>query len=142
MSLIFKILAIGLLHLVFFACYPETGALGNYYLGLSLLLWTIFIMFINTSTKLVKLISGLAGLVINLAAFGLMAFSIAATMPQRDKTSVLEKIQKGKYPDRDAINSGLLRFGINLDQGRAAVTKGLDRELGKAVKKLKEDQTK
>ncbi len=139
MTLILKILAAALLHLVFFACYPETGQAGNYYLAVSLLLWAVFIMFINTSAKLVNLVSGAAGLAINLAAFGLMALALAATMPQRDKTSVLEKIQAKKYPDRDMINVGMLRFGVNLNREAAAGMKGLDNKLEKAVKKLKEE---
>ncbi|OIO02664.1 MAG: hypothetical protein AUJ51_05865 [Elusimicrobia bacterium CG1_02_56_21] len=139
MTLIFKILGIALLHLVFFACYPGTGVYGNYYLAGSLLVWTIFILFINTSTKLLNLVSGTIGLVINLAAFSLMALAIAATMPQSDKTSVLEKIQSGKYPDRDTVNSGMLRFGVNLNRETKAGVKGLEKELGKAVQKLKED---
>lgn len=138
MKLIFKLAAAALLHLVFFACYPETGQFGNYYLAISLLLWAVFIMFINTSTKLVTLFSGAAGLVINLAAFGLMALALAATMPQDDKTSVLEKIKGGKYPDRGTIESGLERFGIDLDKEKAAGIKAADKELDKAVKKVEE----
>lgn len=139
MTLILKIIAVVLLHLAFYASYPETGRFGNYYLGISLLVWAVFIMFINTGAKLASFISGAAGFVINLAAFGLMALSIAATMPQRDKTSVLEKIKSGIYPDRGTVNTGMLRFGVNLNKEAAAEVKRLDRELGKAVKKLKKD---
>lgn len=139
MILILKIIAVGLVHVAFYAGYPETGAFGTYYLWISLLLWTVFILFINTSTKLLRLVSGLAGLAVNLAAFALMALAIAATMPQYDKTSVLEKIQKGRYPDRDTINAGMLRFGVNLNKEVAGSIKGIDAQLGKAVKKLKED---
>lgn len=140
MTLIFKIAAAALLHLVFFASYPETGQFGNYYLGISLLLWGVFIMFINTSTKLVNLVSGLAGLAINLAAFGLMALAIAATMPQSDKTSVLEKVKAGKYPDRGTLNAGLSRFGIDLEDQAAAGVKDLNKELEKAAKNLRKDR--
>lgn len=139
MTLILKLTIVALLHLAFYASYPETGQFGNYYLGISLLVWAVFIMFINTGAKLASFISGAAGFVINLAAFALMALAIAATMPQRDKSSVLEKIKAGKYPDRATINAGLLRFGVNLEKETAAGVKGLDRELGKAVKKLKKD---
>jgi len=139
MILILKIIAVGLLHAAFFAAYPETGSFGTYYLWISLLLWTVFILFINTSTKLLRLVSGIAGLAVNLAAFALMALAIAATMPQYDKTSVLEKLQKGRYPDRDTFNSGMLRFGVNLNREVAGNLKGIDKQLGKAVKKLKED---
>lgn len=139
MILLFKIAAVALVHMAFFASYPETGPFGNYYLAVSLLVWAVFIMFINMSAKLVKFISGAAGAVINLAAFGLMALALAATMPQADKTSVLEKFQKGKYPDRDTVNAGMLRFGVNLNREVNTSVKGLDREVGKALKKLKDD---
>ncbi|MBI5745063.1 MAG: hypothetical protein HY952_11010 [Elusimicrobia bacterium] len=140
MTLILKIFAVGLLHVAFFASYPETGPYGNFFMGGSILVWSVFMIFINTSTKLVRFISGAAGLVLNLAAFALIAAGIAFTMPQRDKVSVLEKIQKGKYPDRDTLNSGMLRFGVRLDTSVKTGIKGLDAEVGKAIKKLKEDQ--
>lgn len=137
MTLIFKILAVGALHLALFSAYPETGPFGNYYLGISLLVWTVFIMFVNTSAKLVRFISGAAGLVINLAAFALMALAVTATMPQSDRVSVLEKLQQGSYPDRGVINSGLKRFGINLDKDVSSGVKELEQKAGKALKKLK-----
>jgi hypothetical protein len=88
----------------------------------------------------VRLISGLAGIAVNLAAFALIALALAATMPQRDRISVLEKLQKGKYPDRNAISTGLLRFGIHLDRDVGGAVKNVvDREAGKALNKLKED---
>jgi len=139
MKLILKLLAVALLHLAFYASYPETGQFGNYYLGISLLVWAVFIMFINTSSKLVSMVSGAAGFLVNLAAFALMALAIAATMPQLDKTSVLDKLKAGNYPDRDTVNTGMQRFGVNLDREAAAGVKSLDKELGKAAKKLKKD---
>jgi len=139
MTLILKLIAVALVHVAFFAAYPETGPAGTWYLWISLLLWTVFMLFINTSARLIRLVSGAAGAAVNLAAFAVMCLAIAATMPQYDRTTVLKKIQKGKYPDRDTINSGMLRFGVNLNREIGANIKGLDRELGKAVKKLKED---
>jgi len=139
-TLILKILAVGLLHATFFTAYPETGPYGNWYLGVSVLVWSVFILFLNTSTKLIRFVSGAAGFAINLAAFALMAAAVAFTMPQRDGGRVLEKIQKGKYPDRDTVNAGLLRFGVKLDSEVKRGVKGLDAEVGKALKKLKEDR--
>lgn len=139
MSLILKILSVALLHMAFFAAYPETGPLGNYYLGVSLLIWSVFVTFVNTSTKLVKLVSGALGLAVNLAVFALMAVAVAATMPQQDKTSVLEKLQARRFPDEDILRSGLLRFGVKLDANMKSGMKGLDSEVNKAVKKLKEE---
>lgn len=139
MMLLVKIAAVGLLHVVFYACYPETGDLGNYYLAVSLLLWGVFVIFINTSTALIRFISGAAGTAINLAAFALMALAIAATMPQRDKTGVLEKIQDGKYPDRATINSGLRRFGVKIDREAGVTIKDLDRKAAEVLDKVKKD---
>lgn len=136
MAIIFKISALALVHLAFFAAYPETGPFGNYYLGVSLLLWTGFTLFLGTAVKLIKLFNGLLGMLLNLAIFLLMGLSIAFTMPQADKTSVLEKLQKGAYPTRDSINSGLRRFGINLDSELERGVKELGEQAQKAVKKL------
>ncbi len=139
MTLLLKLAAVAVLHLLFFAAYPDTGPLGNYYLAVSLLVWGVFMTFLNTSATLLKLASGLLGLALNLAAFGLLALAVAATMPQRDKTSVLEKLQAGRYPDADTFRGGLLRFGVKLDTAAKTSLKGLDSELNKAVTKLKED---
>jgi hypothetical protein len=138
-TLIIKIIAVALLHLAFYASYPETGPFGNYYLAISLLVWSVFIIFVNTSAKLVRLVSGLLGLAVNLAAFGLMGLALAATMPQRDRTSVLEKLQARRFPDADTVRSGMLRFGIKLDTRVKADIKGLDSEIDKAITRLKED---
>jgi hypothetical protein len=139
MTLIIKILAVALLHLAFFASYPETGPYGNYYLAVSFLVWSVFILFLNTSTMLIRFISGTAGKIINLAGFALMAVAVAATMPQNDRTSVLEKLRGGKYPDRGTINHGLRRFGIKLDKEISSTVKSLDREADKALTELKEN---
>jgi len=138
MTLVFKILTVAALHLALFSAYPETGPFGNYYLGISLLVWSVFIAFVNTGARLVKFFSGAAGLVINLAAFALMALALTATMPQSDRASVLEKLQKGSYPDRDTLKTGLRRFGINLDKDLSGGAKELEKKAGKAMKKLKE----
>ncbi len=140
MSLIFKIAGVALLHAAFFTAYPSTGPYGNYYLAGSLLVWSVFVIFLNTSAKLVTFFSGAAGLALNLAAFGLMAAALALTMPQRDGTSVLEKLKKGRYPDRATVNVGLQRFGVHLDREVKQGVGGFDREVRKAINKLKEDR--
>lgn len=139
MSLIIKIMTVALVHLLIFISYPDTGPLGNYYLAVSLLVWSVFIIFVNTSARLVKLVSGALGLAVNLGAFALMGLAVAATMPQRDHISVLEKLQARRYPDADTLRSGLLRFGVKFDSGIRTGVKGLDSEVNKAIKKLKED---
>lgn len=140
MMLLFKIVAVALVHLALFSCYPETGPYGNYYLTVSLLVWSIFIIFVNTSSKLVRFINGAAGFAINLAAFALMTVSVAATMPQRDGTPVLKKVQARRYPDKATVRSGLLRFGVKLDANVKTQLRGVDSEINHALKKLKEDQ--
>jgi hypothetical protein len=139
-TLLLKIAAVGLLHMAFFSTYPETGGFGNYYLSISMLVWSVFIIFINTSTSLVKLVSGAAGLVINLAAFSLMALAIAATMPQLDHTSVLDKLRARQYPTTGTVKSGMLRFGIRLDNNVDLSLKRVNTEVNKTLKTLKEDQ--
>lgn len=140
MSLMLKVIAVALVHVAFFACYPETGKMGDYYLWISLLVWTVFMLFLNTSTAILRFISGAFGAALNLAAFALMTLAIAATMPQHDRVSVLEKLQKGRYPDRDTINSGMLRFGVNLNREVKGGSRKLDREVDKALHKLKETE--
>lgn len=137
MSLLLKLAAVGALHAAFRLAYPETGPSGDLYIGISLALWLVFTGFINTSTKLLRMLSGVFGLIVNLAVFAAMAFTLAATMPQADRTSVLDKLQAGRYPDRKTVNSALKRFGVNLDKEAAKAADAAGEELGKAVKKAK-----
>lgn len=136
MSLILKLASVGFLHAAFRVSYPETGPYGDLYMAVSLALWIVFVGFINTGTKLLRLLSGAAGLTINLAVFAAMALALAATLPQADRTSVLEKLRAGKYPDRKTLNTGLKRFGINLDKEAARAAGAAREELDKAVKKV------
>lgn len=138
MSLILKLAAVGILHAAFRVSYPDMGPSGDLYLAVSLALWIVFVGFINTSTKLLRLLSGAAGLLINLAVFAAMALALAATMPQADRTSVLEKLQAGRYPDSKTLNTGLKRFGIDLDKQAARAADAAQEELDKAVKKVGE----
>ena len=140
MMLMLKVVGVALVHLFLFSAYPETGPYGNYYLAVSLLVWSVFIIFVNSSSKLAKFISGAAGFAINLAAFGLMTGAIAATMPQRDGTSVLRKVEARRYPDKDTMRAGLLRFGIHLDTRVQTQLRGIDSEVNHALNKLKEDK--
>ena len=139
MTLMLKVAAVALVHLVLFAAYPETGPYGNYYLAVSLLVWSVFIIFVNSSVRLVRFVSGAAGFVINLASFGLMTAAIAATMPQRDGTSVLKKIEARRYPDKTTMRAGLLRFGITLDTRVKDEMRGIDNKVNRALNKLKEE---
>lgn len=140
MGLIFKLAVVALLHLAFFAAYPETGPYGNYYLVVSLVIWTGFTIFLGTAVSIAKLLSGALGMVLNLAIFVVMGLAIAFTMPQKDNTRVLDKLKKGEYPTRATLNTGMKRFGVNLnkviDKGIDRGIKELDEQKKKAIKKL------
>lgn len=139
MTLMLKVVAVALVHLALFVAYPETGPYGNYYLAVSLLVWSVFIIFVNSSARLVRFVSGAAGFIINLASFGLMTTAIAATMPQRDGTSVLKKVEARRYPDKTTMRAGLLRFGITLDGRVKTEMRGIDTKVNRALDKLKEE---
>ncbi|OGR80714.1 MAG: hypothetical protein A2107_03770 [Verrucomicrobia bacterium GWF2_62_7] len=139
MNLLFKLAAAALLHALFFACYPDTGPFGNYYLGISLLVWAGFLAFVSTGARLVRFFSGAAGALISLAAFAVMGLALAATMPQADKVSVLEKLQAGKYPDRSDLDRGLERFGIDLDKELKHGEKELRKQAAEAVQNAQKE---
>jgi len=140
MTLMLKVLGVALVHMVLFAAYPGTGPYGNYYLAVSLLVWSVFIIFVNTSARLARFVSGTAGFFINLAAFALMTAAVAATMPQRDGTAVLRKVQAHRYPDKETMRAGMQRFGVNLDARVKTQLRGIDTEVNRALNKLKEDK--
>ncbi len=139
MFLVLKILLVALLHFVVFVCYPETGPNGNLYLAVSLLAWSGFLIVISANLAFVKLISGAVGFLFDLAFFALMLAAMALTMPQLDKVSVLEKVQKKQFPDRDSVNMGLIRFGIKYEGTVKKEIKKLDLGINKAVDKLNKD---
>lgn len=139
MTLVFRLAAAALLHLAFFACYPDTGPFGNYYLAVSLLLWAAFLAFINAGARLVKLLAGPAGGLVGLAAYAVMALALAATMPQADRVTVLEKLQRGRYPDRAAVARGLERFGVDLGRELKRGEKALKKEAAAAAEEVKKE---
>ena len=139
MALIFKILFTALLHLIFFLCYPETGPNGSLYLMVSMLAWSGFLIVISANLRFIKFISGMVGLLFNLAFFALMLAAIAFTMPQRDRVPVLEKIQKGQFPDRASLNTGLIKMGVTYRGTVKKELKGLDLGIQKALKSIEKD---
>jgi len=139
MSLIFSLLLIAVLHFVFFVCYPETGPNGNYFLCISMLLWSGFIIFLVGSLKFIKLISGFLRLVFHLAVFSLIFLVIALTMPQRDKTSVFKKLRNKQFPTRESLDTGFIRLGFKFNTRVNADIKILDSKINNALKKLKND---
>ncbi|MEI7482838.1 MAG: hypothetical protein WCK75_10885 [Elusimicrobiota bacterium] len=139
MSLIFKILLAALLHLMVFICYPETGPKGRLYLIISMLAWSVFLMFISANFRFFKIISGAAGILFNLALFALMFAAIAFTMPQSDRISVLEKIQNGRLPDRASMSAGLVKIGVKFERAGKTKLKDLDRGIQKNLKRVQKD---
>jgi len=139
MFLVIKILLVALLHFIVFVGYPETGPNGNLYLVISMLAWSGLLIFLSANLAFVKLISGGLSVLVNLAFFALMLAAMALTMPQLDKVPVLKKIQSKRFPDRDSINTGLIKFGVKYDGLVKKEIKKLDLGLNKAVDKLKPD---
>ena len=140
MFLVFKILLVALLHFILFVCYPETGPNGTLYLVISMLAWSGFLIVISANLAFVKLVSGGLSLLFNLVFFALMLAAMALTMPQRDKVSVLEKVQKRQFPDRNSVDMGLIKFGIKYEGTVKKEIKKLDLGINKAVDKLGKDQ--
>jgi hypothetical protein len=135
--LLFSLLAAALLHLAFFAAYPDTGPAGNVYLAASLLFWAVFLFYFNTASWLIRLVSGTAARLAAAAVLLLAAFAIAATMPQRDGVSVLKKLRRGDYPDRASLRAGLARFGVDPDKGLRTGGRELKDRAEKALRGLK-----
>lgn len=144
MDLLTKLLFAALLHLAFYVGYPDSGQAGKIYILVSPLLWAGFLIFLNTSTALLRLVSGLAGRLLNLAAFAAMGLALAATLPQADRVTVLEKLQAGRYPSRADMDRGLARLGLKkpaeaalqgavreLDERAAGAAKQLQKEISK-----------
>ena len=139
MFLVIKILLVALFHFVLFVCYPDTGPNGTLYLTISMLVWSGFLVVISANLAFVKLISGALSLLFNLTFFALLLAALALTMPQLDRVSVLEKVQKKQFPDRNSVNMGLIRFGVKYESSVKKEIKKLDPVINKAVDKLGKD---
>lgn len=100
-------------------------------------------MFMNLNLKLVKFFSGALSLVLNTAVFAAMGAAVAFTMPQHDRVPVYEKIQEGKFPDRDDLETGMIKLGVKKPTIRyqaKQLRKELERETRKTLDKLKADE--
>lgn len=135
MGLIFKISLILFIHLGFFVCYPDAGPMRNVYLWVSFVLWSGGAVFLSTSLNFMR---GFISVTVHLLFFGLALAIISYTMPQADEIPVIRKIQRGRYPTRDDIYHGLLRFGIRIEKIAQKEIDGLDGDIKRALKKLKE----
>ncbi|MCG2726507.1 MAG: hypothetical protein L6420_09725 [Elusimicrobia bacterium] len=138
MKLLFKIGFIIAVHMAVFLSYPETGEFGGYYLAISIVLWTGFMLFINLSVKIIKFISGALGHVVNLAILIVMFLSIALTLPQKDRITVLEKIKDGKYPTKQTIQTSLHKLGLAKKNIPAKQLRKINDGLGKVLDKIEE----
>jgi len=140
--LIFKLALVALLHFAIFLGYPETGPYGMYYLAGSILLWSGFVLFMNLNLRVVKFFSGALSLLLNAAVFAAMAAAVAFTMPQHDRVPVYEKIQEGRYPTGEDLDTGMIKLGLKKPTIRyqaRQLKQELERETRKALGKLKED---
>jgi hypothetical protein len=142
MKLLFKVGLIIAIHLAVFLSYPETGEYGGYYLVISMVLWTGFMMFINLSVKIIKFISGALGHLVHLAILALMLLSITLTMPQADRIPVIEKIKNGKYPTKETIQSGLHKLGLAKKNIPAKRLRQINDGIGKVLDKIEEKTPK
>ena len=138
MKLLFKIGIIIAFHLAVFLSYPETGEFGIYYLAISIVLWTGFMMFINLSVKIIKFISGVLGHLVHLAILIVMLLSIALTLPQADRVTVLEKIKDGKYPTKETLQRGLSKLGLAKKNIPAKHLRKINEGIGKVLDKIEE----
>ncbi|KAF0124492.1 MAG: hypothetical protein FD189_2383 [Elusimicrobia bacterium] len=99
-------------------------------------------MFMNLNLKLVKFFSGALSLVLNTAVFAAMGTAVAFTMPQHDRVPVYEKIQEGRFPTRDDLETGMIKLGLKKPTIRYQARKlrqELERETRKTLDKLKAD---
>jgi hypothetical protein len=93
-----------------FVCFPDTGRFGFTFLYLSTLLWTAFAFFLGARPP--ATVNGRALRALAFAAACL--FSSLSFLPQRDSVNPLQKLNRGNYPDRKAVFTGLLRLGISV----------------------------
>lgn len=137
MMLLVRLAAVAAVHLAFFAFYPDTGPAGNWYLWVSLPLWAVFIVFISAGAGLIKFVSRPAGALVNFAALGLMAFVLAATLPQQGGVSPLKRLKAGELPRRADLRSALRRVGLKGSDPAGELKDEVRRGAKKALKKLK-----
>ena len=138
MKLLFKIGLIIAIHLAVFLSYPDVGEYGGYYLAISIVLWTGFMMFINLSVKIIKFISGALGHLVHLAILVLMFLSITLTLPQADRIPVIEKIRDGKYPTKETIQKGFQKLGLAKKNIPAKQLRQINNGIGKVLDKIEE----
>ncbi len=99
-------------------------------------------MFMNLNLRLVRFFSGALSLVLNAAVFAAMAAAVVFTMPQHDRVPVYEKLQEGKYPTLDDLETGMIKLGLRKPTIRyqaRQLKRELERETSKALNKLKEN---
>lgn len=137
MALMFKLLVLAAIHVALFICYPDTGPRGNYFLVLSLIVWSLVIFALSGSIKVLQLLTKGLLLLFYAAVFACIAASTAMVMPQSDKTSVFAKLKKRDFPTVETMRRGLTRFGVKLDKQVRKEVKAADSRIEDAVDKLK-----
>ena len=102
------------LHLAFFTCFPNTGALGILYGWASMALWFFIVQLtLKPLGWVADIFPGLFILCDMLIIAGAVT-SLGLTLPQTDKTAPLAKIAAHHYPTRADISKGLAQFGVNV----------------------------
>ena len=96
-------------------------------------------MFINLSVKIIKFISGALGLIVHLAILLVMFLSIALTLPQEDRVTVLEKLKDGDYPTKETIQTGLHKLGLVKKNIPAKHLRKINKSLDKVLDKIEEE---
>ena len=118
------------IHLAFFVSYPETGAVGVYYIMFSALIWSGASLLLGAALFLRIFPGKLIGKLITIVFLAALALFVSFTMPQSDGVSVSAKLKKGDYPTARSIRRGL----ANLSRQREAVQENSE-ELRAGIKK-------
>ena len=135
--MLIKVFFILLTHLVFLVAYPHTGPMGPHYLWISALLWCGFLLFLSANVFFAKMAGALFGDLVIIAFFTALILSLVSTMPQKDKVSVLSKLEKGIYPTRDSLYYGLLRVGVQYDALLKTNSNDFDARVKRTIKEMK-----
>ncbi|MCX5785829.1 MAG: hypothetical protein NTX59_09065 [Elusimicrobia bacterium] len=133
MKLVFIVLA----HIAFLIAYPHTGPMGGYYLLISALIWCGFCMFLSANVLFASMAGAIFGQLVTIVFFAALFLTLASTMPQSDNLSILGKLDKGIYPDRNSLYDGLLRVGIQYDGLLKKSSNDFDAGVKQTIKAMK-----
>ncbi len=136
--MLFKVSVVVAIHIVIFISYNETGEFARYYLPISVILWTGFLLFLNFGLKILKFINKYLAYVVYAAIYFLMCLTICFTMPQKDRITVFEKISSGQFPNAKTLKRGIRKLGFKVENIPVKKLKKINRNIGKTLNKLEE----